>query len=754
MAGKPTYDKSEPERIKAEKEKISLMIALLVGCCFLLYYFHHVLGISTGFTHFFYIPIILASLWWERKGLGVALFLALSLLFSHYSFQYSVGSGNDYFRAFMFVVVGLVVALVRERMVKGEEGLRESEEGFKNLFENMNSGVAIYEAENNGEDFIFKDLNRAGERIDKVARGEIIGKSVLEIFPSVKDFGLFDVFQRVWKTGQPEHHPTTLYKDERITGWRKNFVYKLPAGQIVAIYSDETERKQAEEALRESEKRMRAIFAASPVGIALFIKRKLDWANETFYDLVGYEQGFLIGRDSRVLYTSDEEYERVGRGFYTDIDKSGIAEVEAKWIRQDGKIIDCRLRACSLDPKDPSRGQIVTVADITEAKQLAVQFQQAQKMESIGRLAGGVAHDFNNILTVIIGNAGLALMKIGKGGSPRKEIEEIRTAGERAASLTRQLLAFSRKQIIQPEIIDLNELLTGIEKMLGRLIGEDVELLKIPGPALWQVEVDPGQMEQIIMNLVVNARDAMPRGGKLTIETANVDLDENYLCNHGLREEEPGHYVMLAVSDTGTGMDKEIQSHIFEPFFTTKGADKGTGLGLSTVYGIVKQNNGVIWVYSEPGQGSTFKVYLPKAKGDAASEKKEQHPVTALGGSETILIVEDEDSLRRLSQRTLQQHGYSVLEAENGEDALRVSEAYAGSIDLLLTDVVMPGMGGKETAKRLQSLYPRMKVLYMSGYTDNSIVHHGVLADGVNFLQKPFSPEALARKIREILDVK
>ncbi len=755
MTVKPTYDKSKPRRIKDErqKEKISLMITLLAGCCFLLYYFHHVLGTSTGFTHFFYIPIILASLWWQRKGLGVALFLALSLLFSHYSFQYSTGFGNNYFQALMFVVIGFVVALVRERMVKNEKSLRKTEESFKNLFENMNSGVAVYKAENNGEDFIFKDLNKAGEQIDKVARGEIIGKSVLEIFPSVKDFGLFDVFQRVWKTGQPEHHPITIYKDERITGWRKNFVYKLPTGQIVAIYSDETERKQAEEALRESEKRMRAIFTASPVGVALFINRKLDWANETFYNLAGYEQGSLIGRDYRVLYTSDEEYERVGRALYTDADKSGITEVETKWIRQDGKIIDCCLRACSLDPKDPSRGQILTVADISEAKQLAAQFQQAQKMEAIGILAGGVAHDFNNILTIIIGNADLALMEVGKDASPRQRIEEIRTAGERAASLTRQLLAFSRKQIIQPEILDLNELLTDIEKMLGRLIGEDVELLRIPGPALWQVKVDPGQMEQVIMNLAINARDAMPRGGKLTVETANVDLDENYFRKHGLQEDKPGAYVMLAVSDTGSGMDEGTQSHIFEPFFTTKGVGKGTGLGLSTVYGIVKQNNGFIWVYSEPGQGSVFKVYLPKAKGDAASEKKEQHPETALVGSETILIVEDDDSLRKLLQRTLQQHGYSVLEAENGEDALRVSKAYGGPIDLLITDVVMPRMGGKETAERLQPLYPRMKVLYTSGYTDNTIVHHGVLATGLNFLQKPFSPVTLARKVIEILDI-
>ena len=729
------------------------MVALLAACCFLLYYFHHVLGVATGFTHFFYVPIILASLWWRRKGLGVAAFLGLSLLVSHYCLECSAGPANEYFRALMFMVVGFAVSLASERIVKDEEGLRESEEKFRDLFAHMNSGVAVYEPVNNGEDFICKDLNRAGEQMEKVARGEIIGKSVLEIFPYVKDSGLFDVIRRVWKTGRPERHSTVMYEDEKITAWKDYFIYKLPAGQIVTIYSDETGRKQAEEALRESENRMKALLAASPLGIALFINRKLDWANERFYKLAGYEQGSLVGRDARVLYASDEEYERVGRELYAGTDKSGTGEIETKWIRQDGKIIDCRLRACSLDRNNPSRGQIVTAADISEAKQLAAEFQQAQKMEAIGILAGGVAHDFNNILTTIIGNAGLALMEAEKDGPLRKEIEAIRTAGERAASLTRQLLAFSRKQIIRPEILDLNKILTEMEKMLARLIGEDVELLMVPGPALWQVKADPGQMEQVIMNLVVNARDAMPEGGKLTVETANADLDENYFRNHGLREEKPGGYVMLAVSDSGTGMDKETQSHIFEPFFTTKERGKGTGLGLSTVYGIVKQNNGFIRVYSEPGQGSAFKVYLPKAKGDEGSEEKDRHPVTGPGGSETVLIVEDDDSLRKLLQNTLQQYGYKVLEAENGEGALKVSEAYVGSIDLLITDVVMPKLGGKETAERLQSLHPRMKVLYMSGYTDNAIVHHGVLGTGLNFLQKPFSPEALLRKVREIMDI-
>ena len=287
--------------------------------------------------------------------------------------------------------------------------------------------------------------------------------------------------------------------------------------------------------------------------------------------------------------------------------------------------------------------------------------------------------------------------------------------------------------------------------MLVRLIGEDVEILTIPEPALWQVEIDPGQMEQVIMNLVVNARDAMPMGGKLTIETANMDLDESYFREHGI-EEQPGSYVILAVSDTGSGMDKETQKQIFEPFFTTKERGKGTGLGLSTVYGIAKQNNGFIWVYSEPGKGTTFKIYLPKVKGDVEEEEKKRAPVTEPGGSETVLIVEDDDSLRKLARTVLKQNGYKVLEAENGEDALRVSEAHDGSIDLMITDVVMPKMGGKEIAERLQPLYPQMKVIYMSGYTDNAIVHHGVLAPGLNFLEKPFTPDALARKVREVLD--
>jgi len=333
----------------------------------------------------------------------------------------------------------------------------------------------------------------------------------------------------------------------------------------------------------------------------------------------------------------------------------------------------------------------------------------------------------------------------------RESVEEIKKAGERAAFLTRQLLAFSRKQILQPQVLDLNDLIREMEKMLGRVIGEDIELEIILLPELGRVKADPGQLEQVIMNIVVNARDAMPQGGKLTIETANVDLDEAYTRKHGVKIE-PGPYVMLAISDTGTGMDEETQSHIFEPFFTTKEKGKGTGLGLSTVYGIVKQSGGYIWVYSEPGEGTIFKIYLPRVKGDVEVLKKRQGSKDIPQGSETVLVVEDDEMVRNLTRKILKMYGYNVLEAQNGEAALRVSKQQDGPIHLLIIDVVMPDISGRELAERLQRLRPEMKVLYMSGYTENAIGHHGVLDPGVAFIQKPFTHEDLIRRTRKVLD--
>jgi len=372
----------------------------------------------------------------------------------------------------------------------------------------------------------------------------------------------------------------------------------------------------------------------------------------------------------------------------------------------------------------------------------------SQRLEAVGQLAGGVAHDFNNLLTVIGGYCDMMLEALDPVDANRQKVEEIQKAASRASSLTRQLLAFSRKQVLQPVVLNLNSVVADIEKMLTRVIGEDIEFRTNLQSDLGNVKADPGQIEQVIMNLAVNARDAMPAGGKTTIETANTYLDETYAQHHVAVI--PGPFVMLAVSDTGVGMDEETKEHIFEPFFTTKALGKGTGLGLSTVYGIVKQSGGNIWVYSEIGKGSTFKVYLPRVD-EMAKAYKQMPPSTSPGGTETILLVEDAEMVRKLTLEVLCTIGYRVLEAASGSEALQISESTEEPIDLLLTDVVMPEMSGKELANHLLSLRPEMKVLFMSGYTDDTIVYHGLLDKGLNFIEKPFAPDALARTVREVL---
>ena len=378
------------------------------------------------------------------------------------------------------------------------------------------------------------------------------------------------------------------------------------------------------------------------------------------------------------------------------------------------------------------------------------QLRHAQRLEALGQLAGGVAHDFNNLLTVITGFSELVLQRLGATDPPRSYLEEITKAGERASALTRQLLAFSRRQVLEPEVLDLSGVVVDAEPMLRRVVGEAVELRTHLTPRLWPVKADRGQIDQVILNLAVNARDAMPRGGRLAIETANVDLDETYTQYHvPLRA---GEYVRLSASDTGTGMTPEVQAHIFEPFYTTKPPGKGTGLGLATVYGIVKQSGGYIWVYSEPGQGTTFKIYLPREAGGVPAAAPPARPLAAPGGTEHILVVEDDAQIRSLIRGVLDASGYTVLEARRGEDALRLSEQHAGALHLLLTDVVMPGMSGRELAQRLAAHHPGMKVLFMSGYTDQVVVEQGMIEARAPFLQKPFSPEALRRKLREMLD--
>lgn len=415
--------------------------------------------------------------------------------------------------------------------------------------------------------------------------------------------------------------------------------------------------------------------------------------------------------------------------------------------RKDGTDFPVEISLSYIQPN----GELLAIAfitDITERKRLEDQLLQSQKMEAVGRLAGGVAHDFNNMLTIITGFNQMLLDQLSTVDPLRGHAEEILKAANRAAALTHQLLAFSRRQMSQPRLLDINSVIRDAVKMIGRLIGEDVELTVKLQPGIGTVRADPRQIEQVILNLATNSRDAMPIGGQLTIETAGVELDKSYARTHlGVQ---PGPYVMLALSDTGAGMTTEVKKHIFEPFFTTKEPGKGTGLGLSTVYGIVKQNGGDIWLYSEPGKGTTFKIYLPRVAGET-EEVSEQRAAVPEKGHGTILVVEDEEGVRHLLRHVLAQHGYTVLEAGDSADAIQASAAHQGKIDLLLTDVILPKASGRQVAQRLLTERPDMRILFISGYTENAIAHHGVIDAGVHFLSKPFTTESLLAKIREVL---
>jgi len=632
----------------------------------------------------------------------------------------------------------------------GRERAEERLKLYRQIFANTNDTIAILDADGR-----ITEQNAAHKALLGFSDEELLGKTPAVYLEGGKDeFAreMDDLLQRGSYRGESRCRTKSgAWVDIELSA----AIIRNEQGEIlgyVIIKRDITEKKRAEDALRESEERFTTFMDNSPVVAFMRDERgRYVYVNRAFELLVKRPWREIVGKTPFDIWSA----ETAGGLFETDKDvlTSGRPiELYEKTSLPGGETKEW------LAVKFPFQNRLgkplvgCVAIDATERKSLEEQLRQSQKMEAVGRLAGGIAHDFNNLLTIVSGYCQLLLDSSGIGERDRSGIKEIKKAGEQAASLTRQLLAFSRKQVLAPRVLDLNAVVSNLEKMLRRLIGEDIELVTILRADLGRVKVDPGQVEQIIMNLAVNARDAMPKGGKLTIETANVELDEPYAHSH--LPCQPGHYVMLAISDTGTGMDVETQKHIFEPFFTTKEKGKGTGLGLATVYGIIKQSGGFIWVYSEAGHGSAFKIYLPRTMERGEVVDVAPSHGEPLKGTETILLVEDEAALRAMVQGILIAHGYKVLEAANGMEALILSKQYSDPIHLLLSDVVMPQMSGRELAERMTCFRPAMKVLYVSGYTDEVIVHNGMLGLSTDFLQKPFTPAALARKIREVLDTR
>jgi PAS domain S-box-containing protein len=623
--------------------------------------------------------------------------------------------------------------------------VRERAELHETLFRNSPDAVVVHDGAT------ILDCNPAAAELFGVGQpARLVGRPILELI-HVEDRELIARrFQAVTETGE-----VSLARRIRLLRPGGAQVLAEVAGgpcqlrrrpAVQTIFRDLSERTRAEE---ERSRLVAALEASRDLVLLLGPDDRPLYVNRAGREALGLPPGPVPTRFPELVAPRDAT--RLARQIIPELLRQGAWGGELALRAREGREVVLVIDATAHAPVDGAESFVSIIGrDLTLQRSLEAQLHQAQKMESIGRLAGGVAHDFNNLLSVIDGYTAFALGGLREGDPLRADLTEIQAASRRAAVLTRQLLAFSRKQILEPRVLDLGVLLRGMEKLLERIIGEDVELRFALGAGVSKVRADPGQLEQVIMNLVVNARDALPDGGHLTVETANVTLDEAYALRRP--DVRPGRYVRLAVSDDGCGMDAETQSRLFEPFFTTKSVGKGTGLGLAMVYGIVRQSGGFVWVYSEPGVGTTVKVYLPEEASGAHPVSQTRLPAVPRRGTETVLVVEDEEGVRKLTRRMLAAAGYTVLTAANGGEALLICEQDPRPIHLVLTDVIMPRMSGKELVDRLARVRPGIKVLYMSGYTDDAIVHHGVLDPGASFIGKPFAQEDLARKVREVLD--
>jgi PAS domain S-box-containing protein len=625
-----------------------------------------------------------------------------------------------------------------------EEALAEERRLLRTLIDNMPDRIYVKDAKSR-----WVVANRAlAELVGAKTPEELLGKTDFDFFPKDLAAAFFSDEQAVIQSGQAlVNHEERAVAATGNTRWTSTS--KVPwrdkLGQVIGIMGighDITQRKSAEEKFHQA-------FNASPepITISTLSEGRYVDVNESFLRASGYRREEVIGQTSLDLKIWGKPEDRA-RLLDKLLEQGSVRDMETAFRTKSGEQ-RVWLHSINRIDLDGQECVISSQKDVTEQKTLEKQLRQAQKMEAVGQLSGGIAHDFNNLLGVIIGYSELLEEQLGENHKQHKNVGEIKKAGQRAASLTRQLLAFSRQQVLEPRVLNLNVVVAETEKMLQRLIGEHIELATCLAADLGQVKADPGQIEQVMMNLVVNARDAMPEGGRLTVETCNAELDEAYAFQNAPTI--PGRYVALLVTDTGVGMDVATQAHIFEPFFTTKEVGKGTGLGLATVYGVVKQSGGYIWVYSEPGIGSTFKVYLPRVDAPVEKSGVSSGESTPEGGTETILLVEDEDSLRTLTRTLLEQGGYTVLEANGGNEAMEIARQHREPIDLLLTDMVMPGMGGPEVARNLVLIHPESKVMFMSGYT--SFTRRGMLDPNAILLQKPFTRDALLSKLREVLDM-